>query len=158
MSTSWMASSATAAWKLNVFGEPMLGLRLNASATWIDPVMKKTAGGTYDGKQAIGVPRYTYVLGAEYDIKPVEGLTATALLNHSGSQYANSANTLKLDSYTTLDLGMRYRMKVNQNDLVWRVAVENVTNEKYWSNVDDTGTYLAQGDPRTLKISMSYDF
>ncbi len=142
----------------NVFGEPVLGLRLNASATWIDPVMKKTAGGTYDGKQAIGVPRYTYVLGAEYDIKPVEGLTATALLNHSGSQYANSANTLKLDSYTTLDLGMRYRMKVNQNDLVWRVAVENVTNEKYWSNVDDTGTYLAQGDPRTLKISMSYDF
>ncbi len=142
----------------NIFGEPVLGLRLNASATWLNPEMEKTENGTYDGKQAIGVPRYNYALGAEYDIKPLEGLTATALLNHSGSQWADSANTKKIDSYTTLDVGMRYRMKLNQNDMVWRVAVENVTNEKYWANVDSTGTYLAQGDGRTLKVGVSYDF
>lgn len=142
----------------NLFGEPVLGVRLNASATWLNPEMKKTSNGTYDGKQAVGVPRYNYALGAEYDIKPVEGLTATALLNHSGSQWADSANTKKVDSYTTLDLGMRYRMKVNQNDLVWRVSVENVANVKYWANVDSTGTYLTQGDGRTLKVGVSYDF
>lgn len=142
----------------NIFGEPVLGFRLNASATWIDPVMQKTEGGTYDGKQAVGVPRYDYQLGAEYDIKPVEGLTATALLNHTGSQWADSANTKKIDSYTTLDLGLRYRTKVNQSDMVWRVGVENVTNEKYWANIDDSGTYLSQGDGRTLKVGMSYDF
>lgn len=142
----------------NIFGEPVLGLRLNASATWLNPEMEKTENGTYDGKQAIGVPRYNYALGAEYDIKPLEGLTATALLNHSGSQWADSANTKKIDSYTTLDVGMRYRMKLNENDMVWRVAVENVTNEKYWANVDSTGTYLTQGDGRTLKVGVSYDF
>ncbi|WP_313683921.1 TonB-dependent siderophore receptor [Pantoea sp.] len=144
--------------ELNVFGEPVLGFRLNASATWINPEMVKTAKGQYDGKQAIGVPRYNYALGAEYDIKPVEGLTATALLNHTGSQWADSANTKRIDAYTTLDLGLRYRTKINQNDVVWRVAVENVTNEKYWANIDYSGTYLTQGDPRTLKVSMSYDF
>ncbi|STU61221.1 putative TonB-dependent receptor [Klebsiella pneumoniae subsp. ozaenae] len=62
-----------------------------------------------DGKDAIGVANFYAVLGAEYDIKPVEGLTATARVNHSGSQYADAANTKKLDSYTTLDLGLRYR-------------------------------------------------
>lgn len=144
--------------ELNVFGEPVLGFRLNASAIWIDPVMVKTAQGQYDGKQAIGVPRYNYALGAEYDIKPIEGLTATALLNHTGSQWADSANTKRIDAYTTLDLGLRYRTKINQNDVVWRVAVENVTNEKYWANIDYSGTYLTQGDPRTLKVSMTYDF
>ncbi len=144
--------------ELNVFGEPVLGLRLNGSATWIDPIMTKTENGTDDGKEAIGVPRYNLVLGAEYDIKPVEGLTATARVNHSGSQWADSANTKKMDSYTTLDLGLRYRTRVNQNDMTWRVGVENVTNEKYWSNIDGTGTYIYQGDPRTLKVSMSYDF
>ncbi|MFH8134086.1 TonB-dependent receptor [Pantoea osteomyelitidis] len=144
--------------ELNVFGEPVLGLRLNGSATWIDPIMTKTENGTDNGKEAIGVPRYNLVLGAEYDIKPVEGLTATARVNHSGSQWADSANTKKMDSFTTLDLGLRYRTKVNQNDMVWRVGVENVTNEKYWSNIDGTGTYIYQGDPRTLKVSMSYDF
>nr|WP_310618327.1 TonB-dependent siderophore receptor [Pantoea cypripedii] len=144
--------------ELNVFGEPVLGFRLNASATWINPEMVKTAKGQYDGKQAIGVPRYNYALGAEYDIKPIDGLTATALLNHTGPQWADSANTKRIEAYTTLDLGLRYRTKINQNDVVWRVAVENVTNEKYWANIDYSGTYLTQGDPRTLKVSMSYDF
>ncbi|HGH3370635.1 TPA: TonB-dependent receptor [Kluyvera cryocrescens] len=146
--------------ELSVFGEPMFGLRLNGSTLWIDPEMTKTKGGLNDGNDAIGVSRFYAVLGAEYDIKPVDGLTATARVNHTGSQYADSANTKKLDSYTTLDLGMRYRMHLNQeqNDLVWRVGVTNVTNEKYWSGVDDTGVYLFQGEPRTLKLSVSYDF
>ncbi|MCS2153332.1 TonB-dependent siderophore receptor [Scandinavium goeteborgense] len=146
--------------ELNVFGEPVLGLRLNGSTTWLDPEMTKTAGGTNDGHDAIGVSRFYAVVGAEYDIKPVDGLTATAKVNHTGSQYADAANTKKLDSYTTLDLGVRYRMRVNadQNDMVWRVGVDNVTNEKYWSGVESYGTYIFQGEPRTVKVSMSYDF
>lgn len=146
--------------ELNVFGEPVLGLRLNGSTTWLDPEMTKTAGGTHDGNNVIGVSRFYMVLGGEYDIKPVEGLTATAKVNHTGSQYADAANTKKLDSYTTLDVGVRYRMRVNadQNDMVWRVGVENVTNEKYWSGVESYGTYIFQGEPRTVKVSMSYDF
>jgi len=144
--------------ELNVFGEPLYGVRLNGSATWLDPEMSKTEEGTYDGKKAVGVANFYTVLSAEYDIKPVEGLTALARLTHSGSQYANEANTKKLDSYTTLDLGMRYRMKMQQNELTWRLAVENVTNEKYWSGVESYGTYIYQGDPRELKLSLSYDF
>lgn len=142
----------------NIFGEPILGLRLNVSATWLNPEMENTQGGTFDGKQAIGVSRYNYAVGAEYDIRALESLTTTALLNHSGPQWADSTNTKRVDSYTTLDLGLRYRTKLNQNDIVWRVAVENVTNEKYWANVDSTGTYIAQGDGRTLKAGLTYDF
>ncbi len=146
--------------ELNVFGEPVLGLRLNASTTWIDPELTKTKDGANDGNDAVGVSSFYAVLGAEYDIKAVEGLTATARLNHTGSQYANAANTKKLDNYTTLDLGARYRMRVNQaqNEMVWRVGVDNVTNEEYWSGVEDNGTYIFRGEPRTLKVSMSYDF
>ncbi|MFK3660243.1 TonB-dependent receptor [Scandinavium sp. NPDC088450] len=146
--------------ELNVFGEPVLGLRLNGSTTWLDPELTKTAGGTNDGNDAIGVSRFYAVLGAEYDIKPVDGLTATVKVSHTGSQYADAANTKKLDSYTTLDLGVRYRTRVNanQNEMVWRVGVDNVTNEKYWSGVESYGTYIFQGEPRTVKVSMSYDF
>lgn len=146
--------------ELNVFGEPMLGLRLNGSTQWLNAEQRKTANGTNDGNDAVGVAKFYMVLGAEYDIKPVEGLTATARVNHTGSQYADAANTKKLDSYTTLDLGMRYRMRLNadQNEMVWRVGVDNVTNEKYWSGADDTGMYIFQGDPRTVKVSMTYDF
>ncbi|WP_312058832.1 TonB-dependent receptor domain-containing protein, partial [Pantoea septica] len=124
----------------------------------IDPEMTKTENGSYNGKDAIGVARYNLVFGGEYDIRPVDGLTATAQLQRTGSQWADAANSKKIDSYTTLDLGMRYRMKVKENDLVWRVGLDNVTNEKYWSSVDDTGTYLFRGDGRTLKAGVSYDF
>ncbi|WP_147196786.1 TonB-dependent siderophore receptor [Pantoea sp. MBD-2R] len=144
--------------ELNVFGEPVYGVRLNGSATWLDPKMTKTVNGTNDGKNAIGVANFYTVLSAEYDIKPVEGLTALARVTHSGSQYADSANTKKLDGYTTLDLGLRYRTKVQENDMTWRLGVENVTNKKYWSGVESYGTYIYQGDPRELKLSMSYDF
>ena len=100
------------------------------------------------------------VMGAEYDIQPVEGLTATARVRHTGSQCADAANPKTLDSYTTLDLGVRYRMRMNadQNTLVWRVGVDNVTNEKYWSSVESNGTYIFQGQSRTLKASLTYDF
>ncbi|WP_409429836.1 TonB-dependent receptor [Kosakonia sp.] len=146
--------------ELNVFGEPVLGLRLNGSATWLDAELTKTKDGTYQGNRPIGVAKFYGVLGAEYDIKPVDGLTATAKVNYTGSQYANNANTKKLDSYTTLDLGMRYRMRLNaeQNEMIWRVGVDNVTNEKYWASVEDNGTYIYQGEARQLKVSMSYDF
>ncbi|HAZ53724.1 MAG TPA: TonB-dependent siderophore receptor, partial [Franconibacter helveticus] len=146
--------------ELNLFGEPVAGVRLNGSATWLEPELTKTKDGLNDGNDAVGVPNFIAALGAEYDIKPVEGLTATASLNHSGSQYVNAANTKKLDSFTTLDLGMRYKMRLNQdqNEMVWRVGLDNVTNEKYWSNVESNGFYIYQGAPRTLKVSMSYDF
>ncbi len=144
--------------ELNVFGEPVYGVRLNGSATWLDPEMTKTVDGTNDGKDAIGVANFFTVLSAEYDIKPVEGLTALARVTHSGSQYADTANTKKLDSYTTLDVGLRYRTKVQENDMTWRLGLENVTNKKYWSGVESYGTYIYQGDPRELKLSVSYDF
>jgi iron complex outermembrane receptor protein len=122
--------------------------------------LTKTQGGVNEGNDAIGVARFYMVLGAEYDIKPVDGLTATAKVRHTGSQYADATNTKKLDSYTTLDLGLRYRMRLNEdkNSMVWRVGVDNVTNEKYWSGVESYGTYLFQGQPRTAKVSVTYDF
>ncbi|MCX8959840.1 TonB-dependent siderophore receptor [Erwinia psidii] len=144
--------------ELNVFGEPVWGVRLNGSATWLDPTMTKTQNGAYDGKQAIGVANFYTVLSAEYDIKPIEGLTALARMTHSGSQYADLANSKKLDSYSVFDIGMRYRMKVQQSDVTWRLGLENVTNRKYWAGVESYGTYITQGDPRQLKLSMNYDF
>ncbi len=146
--------------ELSVFGEPMLGLRLNGGATWLQAELTKTSTGLYEGNDAIGVPNFYAVLGAEYDIKPVEGLTAIARVNHSGSQYANLANTKKLDSYTTLDLGVRYRVALNnnQNQMTVRAGVENVTDENYWAGADDSGTYIYQGEPRTFKVSVGYEF
>lgn len=142
--------------ELNVFGEPVLGVRVNSSVTWMDPEMTKTQSGTYDGNDAVGVPRYQWVVGGEWDIPGGSGVTATGKVIRSGSQYADEANKLKVDGWTRLDLGMRYAMPVGQSTLTWRANLENVTNEKYWASA--TGGYLTQGDPREFKLSATYDF
>lgn len=147
--------------ELNLFGEPIYGFRINSSATWLQPKLTKTAGGAYDGNDASGTPRFMAVIGTEYDIPHVEGLTATARLSYTGSQYDGAANRKKLDDFTILNLGARYRMPVNngQNDLVIRAGIDNVANKKYWSGVSDyDGVYVFRGEPRTLKVSLSYDF
>ncbi|WP_145496423.1 TonB-dependent receptor [Yersinia bercovieri] len=144
--------------ELNVFGEPVFGTRLLGSATWLDPKLTKTQNGANNGNDAVGVARYQLVFGGEYDIPAVEGLTATGTVVRSGSQYANEANTLKLKPWTRLDLGVRYTMPMKDTNLTWRANVENVTNERYWESVEDSGTYIYQGDPRALKLSVSMDF
>ncbi|BDH46330.1 ferrichrome receptor protein [Salmonella enterica subsp. enterica serovar Choleraesuis] len=144
--------------ELNVFGEPVYGVRLMGGAQWMDPKLSGTTGGANNGNDAVGVARAVYTLSGEWDLPWVQNLTATGFVIHNGSQYANASNTVKLDSWTRLDLGMRYSMKVKDQTITWRANVENVTDEKYWESVDDSGTYIYQGDPRTVRLSMSVDF
>lgn len=144
--------------ELNVFGEPVFGTRLLGSAVWLDPILTEAQNSQNNGNYAVGVARYQLVFGGEYDIKAVEGLTATGTITRSGSQYANQENTLKIKPWTRLDLGMRYTMPLKDSNLIWRANLENVTNERYWESVEDTGTYMYQGNPRELKLSVSMDF
>lgn len=49
--------------------------------------------------------------------------------------------------------------KIQRIEKRWTpLGADNVTNENDWSSVDDSGSYIFQGEPRTLKVSMSYDF
>lgn len=142
--------------ELNIFGEPVLGVRINGSATFMDPETTKTQGGAYDGNDAVGVPRYQWVVGGEWDLPGLSNVTATGKVIRTGSQYADEENTLKVDAWTRLDLGLRYTMPLKESTLTWRATLENVTNEKYWASA--TGGYLTQGDPREFTLSASYDF
>ncbi|OZI38332.1 hypothetical protein CAL29_08420 [Bordetella genomosp. 10] len=141
--------------ELNVFGEPIRGVRLLSGVTFIDPKLTKTGDDT-EGNKAPGVPKYTAILGGEWDLPWVNGLTLQGRVNHAGTQYLDAANTQKLKPYTTLDLGVRYAMKIDRHDVVWRLGVDNVFNKAYWASA--WGGYLTQGDPRTAKLSVSVDF
>lgn len=122
----------------------------------MDPELTKTQDGANDGNDAIGVPRYQFVLGGKWDLPWLSGGVATGRVIRTGSQYVDEANDLKASGWTRLDLGMRYDMQLPKNNIVWRANVENVTNENYWASASDG--YLTQGDPRSLKLSMTMDF
>lgn len=144
--------------ELNVFGEPLDGLRVLAGATWMDTEQKKTSNGLNDGNRAAGVPRFQYNLGADWDVPGIEGAALNGRLLRTGGEYVNAANTLSIPAWTRVDLGARYGFKADDKYITLRANVENVANKAYWSSASTANNYLTQGEPRTLKLSATVDF
>ncbi len=142
--------------EISFYGEPVDGVRLLTSATWIDADMTRTENGVNEGNTAVGVPDYRLGLGGEWDLPGADRWTALGQVIHNGSQFADAANELEVDGWTRLDLGLRYRMPLDGTTVVWRANVENVTDAEYWASA--FGGYLSQGDPRTFKLSATFDF
>jgi iron complex outermembrane recepter protein len=140
----------------SVFGEPYKGVRLIAGATYIDAVQLNTEGGASNGLRPIGVPTFIFNVGGEYDVPMVHGLTLTARWTHTGPQYLNTANTLSIPTWDTVDLGARYAAVLFGKPTTFRASVLNVANKSFWAST--TGGYLTQGAPRTFLLSMTTDF
>jgi iron complex outermembrane receptor protein len=152
---SYDGSSRVRGLELAAYGEVFRHLRLMASATLYDAKLKGTAGGATDGNEPIGIPHYALNLGADYDLPWVQGLAVNGRMIHTGAQYYDAANTLRLPSWTRYDVGVRYSTKVASKDVVLRANIENLFGSRYWIQ---QGTYVTNAAPRTLLLSAQIDF
>ncbi|MGP4905594.1 TonB-dependent receptor [Psychrobacter faecalis] len=146
--------------ELTVFGSPSENMRLNAGVSYLSAKQKDTGDAALDGNKVIGLPTLQSNVNLEYDVTALEGLTLTGDIIHTGPRYADNANTLKVDGYTTLDLGARYKTVLAGQDVTLKGMVTNVTGEDYWQSVGgytDAG-YLNAGEPTALKVSATFDF
>ena len=152
--------------ELNVYGSPAANIRVLGGMSYLDTEQQDTENSATEGKQVIGVPKLQQSLGVEYDVEKVEGLTLTGDIIHTGKRYANDANTLEVDSYTTLDIGGRYTTQWANTPVTLKAMVTNVTDEKYWASVggyensagNNGSGYLNAGDPRTFKLAATFEF
>lgn len=144
--------------EMNLFGEPVDGLRLLAGATFMHTELSNTSGGLTDGNRAAGVPRFQYNVGGEWDIPGIEGAALSGRMLRTGGEYVNAENTLSIPSWTRVDLGARYGFKADDKYITLRANVENVANKAYWASASTANNYLTQGEPRTLKVSATVDF
>jgi iron complex outermembrane receptor protein len=144
--------------ELNLFGEPVDGLRLLTGAVFMHTEQKHTANGSNDGNRAAGVPRFQYNLGADWDVPGIQGAALSARVLRTGGQYVNAANSLSIPAWTRVDLGGRYRFKLDDKQVTLRANVENVANKAYWASASTANNYLTQGTPRVLRLSASVDF
>ncbi|WP_287803870.1 TonB-dependent receptor [Diaphorobacter sp.] len=143
--------------ELTVYGEPAAGWRLYGGATWIDAELARTSSPATQGNTAVGVPRTQFTVNAEHDLALVPGLTATAGLIYTSAQYADQANLQRLPSWTTVDLGLRYRLQLAGRSTVLRATVRNATGRDYWAGSSTWGTLLV-GAPRSVLVSATVDF
>ncbi|WP_236207281.1 TonB-dependent receptor [Pseudomonas tohonis] len=147
--------------ELNLFGEPLGGVRILGGAMLLDAELTRTANGSNDGNRAIGAPILNANLGVEWDLPQVQGLTLTARAIHTGAQYLDPANTQKAAAWQRYDLGARYAFSVGETDVTLRASVENVMDKAYWASAnvpDGTATGLTLSTPRTWLVSATLGF
>ncbi len=147
--------------ELNMFGEPVAGIRLLGGIMLINAVLAKTAGGTTDGWQAPGVPGVQLNLGGEWDTPFVRGLTLNSRLIYTGAQYVDATYPRRtIPDWARIDIGARYILEdpasPTGQPLVFRFNVDNLFDRNYWATV--TNSYLVQGTPRTFRLSMTANF
>lgn len=148
--------------ELNVFGEPVDGVRLLGGVMYIDSELKDTNnGGANDGNRAPATPKLNANFGAEWDLPGIQGLTVTGRGIYSSSQYLDQANNQEIGSWTRYDLGARYAFKVNETDVTLRSTIENVANSRDWISAgasDDSAAGLTLSAPRTFVLSATLGF
>ncbi|MBP2302933.1 TonB-dependent receptor [Azospirillum picis] len=146
--------------ELMLYGEPVQGLRLLGGATFIDPKLTDTGSAATEGQDAVGVPRRLLNANVEWDLPFLPAsfptVTLTGRVIHTGAQYLNTANSLKIPSWTRFDVGARMVTDIQNRPVTVRAAVENVADKAYWASA--SGGYLTQGGPLTAKLSVSVDF
>lgn len=104
------------------------------------------------GKAPANVAEHTAKLYAEYALPPCPGLALTGGIYYTGPQFVDAANTDRLPSFVTGDVGLRYTTQAVGHPVTLRANVTNVTQENYWL----TAFYV--GPARTLRLSATFDF
>src|SRR5262249_15772438 len=120
--------------ELEVFGKVASSLRVLGGLTWLDAEQKSTGSTLTDGKRVIGVPRVQGSFGSEWEGAGVEGFAIDGRVVYTGASYADGANTLKVPSWTRLDIGARYVVDLGTRAVTLRARVDNVTDRAYWAS------------------------
>ncbi len=143
--------------ELNLFGEPLPGVRLAGGAMIIDAELRKTQGGINDGNRAVAIPDWQTTVSGEWDVPFLPGLTLTGRVRHTGRVYAEVANVRTISSWTQLDAGARYKFNHfwNNKPAIIRLSVENLLDDNFWVA---RAFGLMQSQPRTVLLTATFDF
>ncbi|WP_454731425.1 MULTISPECIES: TonB-dependent siderophore receptor [Cupriavidus] len=131
-------------------------VRLLGGVMWLNAKAHGVDDPAIDGNRVYATPRYIATARVEYDTPFLRGLTLSAGAKITGDMYVNSANTQKVPSYTTVDLGARYLTKVAGKAVTLRAGVNNVADKRFWTTTYDG--FVLPGASRTFLANASVQF
>ncbi len=140
--------------EFSAVGELGRQLSITASAMTLS-ARQRTGAASVVGKRIENAARFSGSIFAEYRLSAVPGLSLSAGMFRVGRRAVNALNQGYAPGYTTFDLGAAYRFVLLGRDATLRAYGDNITDRRYWAS---TGSgLLAQGLPRTVKLSLSVD-
>lgn len=147
--------------ELNIFGEPVKGLRVTGGVSLIDPVLTQTQDGLDNGKTASMTPGVQSNLALEWDVPRLHGLTLTGRFIYTGWQYFDldtGYDRRIIPSWTRVDLGVRYVLdRLLAKPVTLRLDVQNIANRSYWAS-GCCSAYVMEGLPRNISASATFNF
>lgn len=109
------------------------------------------------GRVPPGRPPTSYLLNAQYALPSLRGFLVDTQVAVDKSYYANRANTLRIPSAMTVDLGTRYSFSVFKTRANLRLQVRNVFNAYNWT-ADGASGRVAPTAPRRINIRIAADY
>jgi iron complex outermembrane receptor protein len=142
--------------ELSAAGEITARWSVVASALLMNAEIRRATNALEVGKVPDNTPERTFSLFTEYQLAAVPGLAVSAAAFHTGKRPVNNVNQAFIDDVTTYSLGARYRTRLQSYPLTLQANVDNLTDERYWSNAGNG--LLGVGAPRTLKLAATVSF
>ncbi len=130
------------------------------SATLMTSDTSGTGNPLFEGKEALNTPKFRLNTFVNYRVPGIEGLSASANWLYTGKRPASRDNSVYAPDFHRLDLGLSYVQKTKAGATTYRLAIENVTDERYWRDVAEFlgDAYLTPGAPRLVKASATVTF
>ncbi len=119
-----------------------------------------TESPTNEGNEAQRQPGWQVRVTPSYDIELDNGMYATlyGTISAVGERYANNENTVTLDGYEKVDLGVLFNFT---DEVQVQLAVSNLTDEEGLTEGDPRSSISSNGRyilPRSIDLSLSYAF
>lgn len=133
--------------------------QLRGSAMFLDAERRGSLTASRNGLRPTNVPARSLRLQAAYNTPYLPGLQWQAGLSYEGDRMVLEDNSVRIPSWTTVQLGARYLQRVGTTRLTWRLGVDNAFDRRAWreSPFQYGHAYLYPLAPRTVRASLSVD-
>nr|WP_295900158.1 TonB-dependent siderophore receptor [uncultured Bdellovibrio sp.] len=131
---------------------------INTSLMTLEAVRKDSVlDKNLNGKKPVNVPEQTARLQLGYKVLEIKGLSLNTRLSHESERAVLADNSIMLPAWTRWDLGASYAHTWDDMKMLWRLSVDNVTDQRYWkeSPTQYGHIYLYPGEARNVYLSMS---
>jgi iron complex outermembrane recepter protein len=110
----------------------------------------------FDGKKPVNVPDFTGTASLRYTLPQVTGLSVETGLRAESSRQITPANDAQVGGYGLVDLGARYKQKVDSAELTWRAGVDNIFDKRAWREApyQFSHVYLFPTEARTFRVTV----
>jgi iron complex outermembrane recepter protein len=113
-----------------------------------------------NGNKSVNVPDHTLRANVAYALSSLPGLEADLRLTREGERAVTADNSIMLAAWNRWDASLTYKTAVVGKASSLRVALENLTNQRYWreSPTQFGHIYLYPSATRTLRVSLLTNF